>query len=279
MKGGRWLFLAVGTVVTFILFLVLTLCLVPDREVQGLATRLLEREGYSLRATRFGKAFPLGIKAVDLEISGEKGPLLSAGTASVRLRLLPLLTGRLSFTCEARIGTGRISGDYSLRNGEARMEASRILLEDIPFFRTVTDTQARGELRLNGRFIAKGKEAGGELRLEVKGAHVGGVKIGGIPLPDADYSLVQGMLRARGGVVRLESFTLQGEGLYVRLKGDFPFTTPPDNAPLNLPLELMPKAEFLEKQKFVFLLLSKYLISPGNYRIPIRGTLAKPMLQ
>jgi len=35
----------------------------------------------------------------------------------------------------------------------------------------------------------------------------------------------------------------------------------------------------MEKQKFVFLLLSKYLTSPGAYQIPIRGTLAKPAIQ
>jgi len=35
----------------------------------------------------------------------------------------------------------------------------------------------------------------------------------------------------------------------------------------------------MEKQKYVFLLLAKYLISPGAYQIPIRGTLAKPAFQ
>ena len=77
----------------------------------------------------------------------------------------------------------------------------------------------------------------------------------------------------------LESFTFQGEGLYARLKGYFPQATPLGDAPLNLSLELMPKPEFLEKQKFVFLLLNKYLTTPGHYDIPVRGTLAKPLLQ
>jgi hypothetical protein len=41
----------------------------------------------------------------------------------------------------------------------------------------------------------------------------------------------------------------------------------------------MPKPEFLEGQKFVFLLLTKYLTTPGHYQIPVRGTLAKPVIQ
>ena len=87
------------------------------------------------------------------------------------------------------------------------------------------------------------------------------------------------MVRAGDGAIKLESFTLEGEGLYVRLKGGLPLTMPLGAAPLNLTLELMPKPEFLERQKFVFLLLTKYLTSPGHYEIPIRGTLAKPAIQ
>ena len=279
MRARRWLFLAVGTAGIIVLFIFLTLFLVPDHELQGLASRLLERQGYSLRAARFGKAFPLGVKAVDLEISGESGSLLKAKKASVRLRLLPLMTGKVSFDYRVDIGAGRISGDFAPRDGEIHIEASGVRLEDLPFFQTVTGARVKGELRLNGSFKGKGKAPGGELRLEVKGANISGVKISEMPLPDADYTVVQGMLRRKGGAITLESFTLQGEGMYVRLKGDFPLTVPPGIAPLNLTLELMPKAEFLDKQKFVFLLLTKYPVSPGNYQIPIRGTLTKPLIQ
>jgi hypothetical protein len=38
----------------------------------------------------------------------------------------------------------------------------------------------------------------------------------------------------------------------------------------------MPKPEFIDKQKLVFLLLAKFMASPGVYRVPIRGTLLKP---
>ena len=278
MKGRRWLFFTVGAVGALFLLIILTLVFIPDHVLQGIAERTLEREGYSFRVRQFGKMFPLGIKAVDLEIAGENGVLLKAKEATVRIGLLPLITGKLLFTCRAVIGDGRIRVDYSPRNQDIGIESIGVRLEDIPFFQTVADARVKGDLRLNGSFTGKGTAARGELRLEVKGANVSGVKIGDMPLPDADYSLIQGMFREKGGVVMLESFTFQGEGLYVRLKGDFPQTTPLGNAPLNLSLELMPKPEFLEKQKFVFLLLNKYLTTPGHYNIPVRGTLAKPLL-
>ena len=85
-------------------------------------------------------------------------------------------------------------------------------------------------------------------------------------------------VRAGGGKLNLESFTLEGDGLYVRLKGDLPLAATIAAAPLNLTLELMPTAEFLDRQKYVFLLLVKYQKSPGHYEVPIRGTLGKPAI-
>jgi type II secretion system protein N len=271
--------MAAGIAGAFLLFLLFTLLLVPDRKLQEIAGRIAEREGYTLRAVRFGKTFPLGIRAVGLEISNDRGTLLKAERASVRLRLLPLFAGKAIFSYGADIGPGLIKGDFSPRNSEFSIEAKGLHLEDIPFFPSVTGASVTGELSFSCKFREKGREPGGELRLEVKKAHIAGVKVGEMPLPDADYAVVQGMIRQKGAGFTLESFTLQGDGLYVRLKGDFPLTTPLGMAPLNMTLDLMPKPEFLEKQKFVFLLLTKYLVSPGNYSIPIRGVLAKPLIQ
>jgi type II secretion system protein N len=279
MKTRRRLFLVAGTAAVILFSLCLGLFLVPDRALQDLVVRLAEREGYSLRTEQFGKTFPLGLQAVGLEISNTSGPLLKADKAALRLRILPLMTGKVTFDYLATIGPGRIRGDISPRNDEIHIEADGVRLEDISFFPTVTGARVKGDLRLSGSFRGKGKEPGGELRLEITGANISGVKIGEMPLPDADYAVIQGMIRGKDAGIMLESFTLQGEGLYVRLKGDFPLVTPPGTAPLNLTLELMPKPEFMDKQKFVFLLLAKYLISPGNYSIPVRGTLARPLIE
>jgi type II secretion system protein N len=86
------------------------------------------------------------------------------------------------------------------------------------------------------------------------------------------------MIRVTDGNIRLESFTLQGEGIYMRISGDIPGGANAVNAPLNLVLEIMPNPDFLERQKLVFLLLTKFMVSPGNYRVPIRGTLLKPVI-
>jgi len=279
MTRRRRFMLGAGIACTILLLPILTFMLVPDRTVQDLASRMLEREGYTFSAVRFGKTLPLGITATDLEISGDKGPLVRFNKAEFRLRLFPLLTGSVTFGCRLDIGAGRLRGDFSPLDQAFSIDTREVKLEDIPFFQSVTGAQVKGMLQLEGNFRLKGKKAGGELRLEVKNMNLAGVKVGGIPLPDADFSTVRGMVRGKDGLVNLDSFTLQGEGLYVRLKGNFPITTPPTAAPLNLTLEMMPKPDFFEQQKLVFLLLARHLVSPGAYSIPIRGTLANPVIQ
>lgn len=279
MRLSRPLYIGAMLIAALFLFLVFTLCFIPDHELQSLAERALQQQGYSLRAGRFGKAFPLGMQAVNLEIADDRGVLLKTEKATLHLSLLPLLAGRLTITAKAVIGAGQVVGDYSPRNDDTHFELHGVRLEDLPFIQTVTGARAKGVMRLQGHVKGTGKGPTGLAQLEIKGANLSGVKIGEMPLPDADYRTVQGMARASAGILTLESFTLEGEGLYVRLKGDFPLTAPPGAAPLNLTLELMPKPEFLERQKFVFLLLTKYLTTPGRYEIPIRGTLAKPAIQ
>jgi type II secretion system protein N len=275
----RWPVIACGVPAVLFLFVVFLILFIPDRKLQGVASRALAREGYTLRAARFGKALPLGIKARNLELADGRGVLVKADEVAVRLRLLPLLTGKVSFTFRARIGGGDVRGDFSPRRGGAlHFVVSRLHLEEVPFFPTATGAKVKGEMQGKGSFVG-GKAAQGEAQLEIKGMELTGVKISEMPLPDATYDMARGALKVAGGRAVLESATLQGEGLYVRLKGDLPVLSPPGAAPLNLTLELMPKPEFLEKQKFVFLLLTKYLDSPGHYQIPIRGTLAKPAIQ
>jgi type II secretion system protein N len=276
----RWAIIAAGGIGGLLLFVCFVIIFTPSEAVRGLLDRELAAAGYTFRAGEFGKALPLGIKARKVEIGDARGVLIQADEAVVRLRLLPLLTGKLSFRYRAVIGGGEVRGGFALnRGGEMDFQISHLRMEDIPFFPTAAGTLARGDLKGEGSFRGRGSKAAGEARLEIRGVELAGVRIGEMPLPDATYDLVRGALKVSGGRAVIESATLQGDGIHVRIKGDFPVSEPIGAAPLNLTLELMPKPDFLEKQKFVFLLLARYLVSPGNYRIPVNGTLAHPAIQ
>ncbi len=280
MKTPRPVAIATTVAGGIVLFALLTLAFIPDRALEQAVSNALATNGYTFKAKSFGKALPLGVRGTRLEIGTDSGPVLMLDAAAVRLRLIPLLTGRISFSVTGRVGGGTIDGAITVAPRKGIVVAVKDLpLEAVPFFSTVAGMQAKGIARINATVQGTGAKAKGEVQLQVRGAELNGMKVGETPLPDASYREVQGMLKIGGGKANLESFTLQGDGLYVRLSGTTPLVTPLPGSPLNLSLELMPKPEFLERQKFVFLLLAKYLTSPGHYQIPIRGTLGKPLIQ
>jgi type II secretion system protein N len=263
-----------------LLFLFLTLLFVPASVLQDAATKALARNGLILAAGSFTKQFPLGIKGSELTLQGTAGTVLALDRFGARLEILPLLRGKVTISFQGAIGAGSISGRYSPgRDNKLVMDWEGIALEKIPFFSTVAGARVKGLLKGKAAINGQGNKLGGELQLDVQEADLRGISIGETALPDAAYRTVQGMVRINSGTARLESFTLQGDDLYIRLKGTLPLSEPFAASPLDLVLELMPKPEFLTKQKFVFLLLTKYLDTPGHYQIPIKGSLGKPLIQ
>lgn len=258
----------------------LAVIFIPTSEVEAVAQRTARQQGYVVRARHMGKAFPIGIKARGVEISDSRGSLLKLDTLSARIALLPLCIGRIVVCYHGEIGNGSVEGTFSPnRNPKLSLKVDGVQLQDIPLFETVCGARVSGELHTRAEFSPSDGIYGGEIRLWVKNAIMNGVKVSGMPLPDAAFETVQGKYTLKRGRGTLESLTLQGRGIYMRLSGDVPAASPPASAPLNLTLELMPKPEFLEGQKLVFLLLAKYLDTPGHYRIPIRGTPAKPVIE
>ncbi|MBU5635722.1 type II secretion system protein GspN [Geomonas sp. Red69] len=275
----RTLYLACGVPATLFLFLLLTLLFTPNHAIKGVLVRAAENAGYTLECTGFGKSFPLGLKADKVELGSEKGAILKLGQVKVRLELLPLLTGKARLAYRCSIGAGEAAGELDLGRSKGwSIQCRGVRLEDIPFFSTVAEAKVRGELKLNGKMEANKGGGSGDLQLEVRAAEVAGVKIGSMPLPDASYREVRGALKIDKGRAVLKSFTLNGDGIYVRLSGDTVLGNPVGASPLNLTMEMMPKPSFLERQKFVFLLLTKYQSSPGAFKVPIGGTLAHPSL-
>ncbi|HKZ16770.1 MAG TPA: type II secretion system protein GspN [Geobacteraceae bacterium] len=280
MNRYRPVFITACIVAALCFVAILTVIFIPTTEIYGVLVRALEREGYSVRTAHFAKAFPLGIKARNLEIGDDRGTLLKLDAVSARLSLPNLLLGRVNINYQAEIGRGTVEGHIaSRRDMNFSLKLDDVRMEEIPLFQMATGARVRGNLHARADFGGEKGNYRGELRLWAKEAVLNGVKIGETPLPDASYENIQGLYRLKGSRGTLETLSLQGSGIYVRLKGEIPFVEPTASAPLNLTLELMPKPAFLESQKFVFLLLTKYLTTPGHYTIPIRGTLAKPMIQ
>ena len=160
-----------------------------------------------------------------------------------------------------------------------QLNVERLELSELPLFKTVLGaSRVGGQLQSTG-FATRGPNGwNGELKIDIGRLEFSGVRLGAFALPDAANLHSRGMVRLTDGRARLESFTLEGEGLYMRLSGEVPVGGAALAAPLNLVLEIMPKPEFLENQKLVFMMLAKFMVSPGVYRVPIAGTLLKPQI-
>ena len=260
------------------LFVVFTYIFFPMGQVNAVINRQLAVHGLTLTPGAHKTILP-GLAWDDMLLSSDQGALVSCDRLKVQLGLLQLLMGRVTVAVSASIGKGSLDLKYGITGTKAlEVHADGINLADIPFLKTVLGARAGGSLWSEGNVTRGPKGLNGELKLEIKQLEFSGLKLGAFPLPDVSNLRSQGMVRVTNGIARLESFTLEGEGIYMRLSGDIPSGANAVSAPLNLTLEIMPKPEFLEKQKLVFMLLAKFTTSPGVYRLPIRGTILKPAI-
>jgi type II secretion system protein N len=268
--------LARGAALTFAwvtLFGVAVYSFFPTGRINALIGRALSSRGLSL-APAAHKTFLPGLAWDNLLLSSGQGPLIRLDRLAIRPDLIQLLTGRLVVGSTASLGAGYLKCDYRLSGRPAvKLSADRLNLKEMPFFKTILGARAGGSLWSEGIVTRDPKGWNGELKLEIRQLEFFGVRIGSFALPDADNLHSQGLVTFLEGKARLESLTLQGEGVYMRLSGELPQGV---TEPVNLLLEIMPKPEYLEKQKLVFLLLAKFMASPGVYRVPITGTILKP---
>lgn len=266
------------SVAVLVIFLLFSYLLFPTARIDAVLAQILSRQGLTL-APAVHKTLLPGLAWDNALLSSDQGPLLSCRRLQVRVLLLPLFAGRAVVSGGATIGTGQLDVRYAL-NGKAALEldADGLSLADIPFFKSALGAKAGGSFWSRGTLQRGSKGLNGDLKIEVKKLEFSGVKLGAFPLPDVAGLKTQGMVRVSDGKARLESFTLEGDGIYMRLSGDIPSGAAAAVTPLNMSLEIMPKPEFLEKQKLVFMLLARFMTSPGVYTVPIRGTLLKPQI-
>lgn len=277
MTGSNLLIKSFGvTVAALFLFILFSYALFPVSGIESAIVMALSRQGLTLTPQVHKTVLP-GLAWDDLLLSSEQGALMSCERLQIRPLFLPLFSGRAVVSGRMMTGKGELSVKYAINGKTAlELEADRLALSDIPFFKSVLGAKAGGNLWSSGVLLRGAKGLNGDLKLEVKQLGFSGVRLGAFPLPDASNLKTQGMIRVSDNKARLESFTLEGEGIYMRLSGDIPSGGNAAVSPLNMTLEIMPKPDFLEKQKLVFMLLAKFMTAPGIYRVPIRGTFIKP---
>ena len=265
------------TLAGFVTLPPLTLLFIPDAVVRQVASQMLAANGATLQAAKIGTALPFGIKATRLTLANQSANLITLDRISLQLRPLALLSGNVSFKIAANIGAGTINGTLTvLPRLQGTLQVNKLELADIPLLATATGGTIQGTARIDLSLQPTPPSgSGGEARILIRNVQVKGVRISSMPLPDASFPELRGIVKIKGQTVVVDNLALQGNGIYLRLGGTAPLSA---GAQLNLNLELMPGAEFLEQQKSVFLFMIPYQVSPGHYKLPISGTLTSPQL-
>lgn len=274
---SRWRVALVG-VVGLLMLPLLTFHLIPAKVYQQSLQGLLASQGLSMKATRVGKRFPVGLYATTLAMHDAKGIWCTFDHLSVDLQLLPLLIGRVRGSVNGRINSGELSGNltmYPQKSQGGSLVINNLQLETVPGITARLGAPLQGTAQLDLQMGKLGERMQGGVRLKIVAVRLQGVRLGGVRLPDLSVPEVRGLLKIEGQTVQVENLALQGDGIYLRLNGLVPLSA---TTPLKATLELLPSAEFLEQQKSVFLLMLPYQTSPGSYRLPIVGTLGNPQI-
>lgn len=204
----------------------------------------------------FGKGSFFTVYADSIELDIKKKPALTITNIAGRVNPLYLLTKNVAFSVNGKIGSGDIKGFFKLpEHGDLVIEEAEI--DSIPYLRSMgIDASGSVSARLNLK--------NNIIDITFKTSPVE-LKRSTVIIPSSlnSFFQAQGALQIQGNTIKITSISLEGDKGYARLKGSI------TDGIMNLTMELMPQKDKLEPLEIIF--ISKYVLSPGYYVIPIHG--------
>lgn len=203
-----------------------------------------------------GLFFTLNIGKIEIKKKDETS-LLTIENVQIKPDLMSLikLTPQLPFT--GNMHSGVIEGIYGTKDDSLNMRGKDIKLEEIQPLKLL-NIEGQGNLSFKMETI-KGE---GEIIFNVREAKLKTTILpGGYILPLNWFNDIKALLAVRRATTEIKSFTLEGDGVYARIKGNI------TGDALDLKMELMPDASF--KQPSLLMLIEPFKASPGYYVIPI----------
>jgi len=231
--------------------------------------------GIALEVTGFKKGFfyTLHVERASLKIRTPHGSQPPAsppgegpgeGPAFVIVQNLDITPDMLSFlklsprfNFSGQVGQGRMRGAAAREHGgvTAMVHGEQIDVGSLPI---LAQAGIYGEGRL--AFDFRWKESRGEFVFSADEARLSGVFAGNSAIPMNFFKSVKGLLTL-GNTITVNSLTLEGSGVYVRIKGEI------REGSLDGRAEVMVDASF-PQYPMLKSLLERYTVSPGYYIIP-----------
>jgi type II secretion system protein N len=232
---------------------------IPDRVILHLFNRALEPQGLSAEMTGIKKGFFFSFISDRLKIQKSGITLISVENVHYKIDFFSLLNLRLSFLLSGDLGKGKITArsDLLWREKIVNIKIEKAEIEGNALL-SAAGTAGSGLFSGDLKIINNS----GEFSFSLTNAKFQPSSFGGIPLPLEFISDAKGLFSLNSDDTEIKSLTLEGDGIFVRIKGKVA------SSMVDLNIELMPERSFMEKNP-IFYLLEQYRISPGYYVIPI----------
>lgn len=231
---------------------------IPESMIYDFISNSIRSEKVSIKPEGIEKSLFLGLDIKKIEIKKKDGTtLLIIENIRIRPSLLSLLKFNPQLPFTGQIHSGIIEGSYIFKGKTLNMQGKDIRIEEIPFLRLI-NIEGQGSLSLKLEII----DGQGDIIFNVKDAKLKSTILqGGYILPLNWFNDIKGLFAVRKEMTEVKSFTLQGDGVYARIKGSIKGDI------IDLKMELMPEASF--KNPSLLMLIEPFKVSPGYYVIPI----------
>jgi type II secretion system protein N len=229
---------------------------VPQSLITGLMEEKAQKAGMSLETEGFRKGILFGIGFDSASLIKDGKDVFSLTDVSARINPLYLLLLKLGVSFEGSAGGGGLKGSASFKSNDysAFVKIENVRLEETGALKDF------GRGLLNAEFSLKNGE--GAFRFSVTEAEFA-LKGLDASVPLGLFKKSQGVLTFKDSTLEATSVSLEGNGIYARLKGRI------KGKDADLSLEMMPDASFMPDAA-MSLILGRYRVSPGYYVIPIR---------
>lgn len=239
----------------------LWLIVIPEDLIINLIENSLKGNNLHVETTGFKKGLFYSFKSNGIMLKKSDNTLLSIENVVGRINPLPLLLMRLTLSFNGDINGGKIIGEFNLLKKENQVDISidSANVDEIPFFAVVG---------LNGKGVLSGelhvRDRSGELRFSIKDTRFESRSFSGVTVPMGIFHSARGAMVINGDAVKVSSFSLEGKGIYARVKGDI------RGGLMNLKMEIMRDSSFTG-DTYIFSMIENYKVSPGYYVIPIKS--------
>ncbi len=240
---------------------------IPTNVIERLLEDNLSRSlNLRVRVEDLKKDILFGLEADSLTLYRDDRTIIKIDDLKLRINPLTLITGTLDvYSIKGNLGSGKLKGNLSISSSsyKAHIEASNIDIATIPY---MSGFSLKGTDSFSGNL--KIKDGKGEARFWSNNVVLDNAFIAGVALPLKAFNDIKGALDLSPGYVDVKSFSFEGSELSARIKGTVKAGT------MDMVMEVMPKASYLNENSIFFSLLNQYKVSPGYYAIPIKGPLS-----